>query len=73
MASGWFYLSFADGSEFRGGCYVEADEIIEAIQTSINFGCNGGPDTSVMGCPTDEAPPPHLQYRLLTKDEIDSW
>jgi hypothetical protein len=75
VPSTWFYLSFADESEFRGGCYVEATEIKEAIRVSVAGGCNAGPDTSVMGTPiTDgDVPPVHLQNRLLSKEEIDSW
>lgn len=44
-----WYLSFASADGFAGGCVVEADDMLDAVQESIRRGCNGGPDTSVLG------------------------
>jgi hypothetical protein len=42
VPSARFYLSFAEETEFRGGCYVEGTEITEAIRVSVARGCNAG-------------------------------
>jgi hypothetical protein len=52
--SSWYYLSFVDddrprGSRWLGGCCVEADSPIGAVQEAWRRGCNPGGEVGIWG------------------------
>ena len=47
-----WYLSFATDAGFLGGCVVEADDFMEAVDESIRLGIN--PGGQVFGVPVPE-------------------
>ena len=76
-AHGWWYLSFADEHFFKGGCYVLARDIEDAVRAASEWGCDAdGSDVSVIGYPVEDAgdvPPWRMRNRLLTRAELDTW
>lgn len=75
----WFYMSFADsslptGTQFLGGCYVEADSLPEALTWTHAEGVNPGGEVQVHELPADaveENVPVADRFRLLTRAEIE--
>jgi hypothetical protein len=74
---GWWYLSYADETRFRGAVIVEARGFASAMQTVTLLGINPGGE--VQGWQFDPAkigalcPDPRtLANRLLSKEELQS-
>lgn len=78
----WFFISFADaslpeGSQFLGGCYVQAASLRDAITKTHALGINpGGSGQAVEIAPEqlrtfEEHVLPEQRNRLLTRDEIE--
>jgi hypothetical protein len=71
-AARWHYLSFADGSGFRGGAIVPSYGFLTAIQRATDLGVNPGGE--VMCTPLTRKDllrvPAELRNRLLSEDEI---
>jgi hypothetical protein len=70
----WWFISFADEHRFRGCCFVQAEDGMEAIRVSIERGCNAGPDTSVQthSVKEEDLPDASDRYRLLSGRELDA-
>lgn len=76
----WWYLSFCDpdlpkGTQFLGGCYVQAASLADAITASWEAGCNPGGEVKAVDIPIEvwaEFSPvtPEDCYRLLTREEL---
>jgi hypothetical protein len=75
----WFYLSFADanlpeGTQFLGGCYVQAPDIQSAIIRSHRMKINPGGAVQIAGPLSDREMDTHTseadRHRLLTFEEI---
>ena len=76
----WFFMSFADGSlpagtQFLGGCFVQAGSLPAAITLSHALGINPGGEVRVMELPEDAVEdhvPERDRYRLLSRQEIEA-
>jgi len=73
----WWYLSFADEHSFRGGCFIRACDLRDAVREAAALGCAPDlPGGSVVGFPLEtetDVPPWRFRNRLLTQAELDSW
>jgi len=69
---GWFYLSFANGYEFRGATIIWAHGILTAVQRASELGID--PGGQVLCCPIPRKHlrrvPDHLRHRLLSEAEV---
>jgi hypothetical protein len=65
----WCYMSFADESGFLGGVYVFARGILSAVAATHEMGIN--PGGQVMYMEPEDAPPPELINRLLSREELE--
>ena len=65
-----FWLSFVGNDDkWRGGCFVHADTIEEAMTESCRWGCNPGGQVMVVG-PCNKAPVP-IQINHLYTNKTD--
>lgn len=69
-SSGWWYLSFAGGDGWLGGCFVSATGIADAVKNAHEAQCNPGGEVAGWG-PLDVDIKPKFTYRLLTEDEVE--
>jgi hypothetical protein len=78
----WFYMSFADpklptGTQFLGGCYVQADSLSDAVTRSHVLGINPGGEIKIWELPwamiddLDKHIPEQDRHRLLSRAEIE--
>jgi hypothetical protein len=84
----WWYLSFAEpnvdeggtapvGEGFRGGLYIEAASLADAVTQSHELGLNPGGEVAGIEIPAEamadfeENVPPELRLRLLSKNEVE--
>jgi hypothetical protein len=78
----WFYMSFADpklpkGTQFLGGCYVQAGSLSDAVTRSHILGINPGGEIKIWELPgpmideLDEHVPEQDRHRLLSRTEIE--
>lgn len=68
----WYWLSFADKKQFRGGCVITCNgNVIHAVKKTIDMGINPGQDTSVEMSPISEEnlPPEQFRNRLLDLED----
>ncbi len=65
----WFYLSFANATEFLGACVVEAVDPAYAPIVAHARGCNPGGEVLILQTPED-GPGPYEPYKLLTREEL---
>lgn len=72
MKCRWWYLSFAAPDHFLGGAIVEANSMIEAVQSAHRLGCNPGGE--VRGWPIFAVDalviPREFRNRLLSRREV---
>lgn len=73
-----FYLSFCDpekpkGSQFLGGCIVEAPSFISAAPAAHSKGCNPGGAVTIVEIPAhaEHNAPEADRNRLLSKEEME--
>ena len=69
--SGVWYLSFAGAEGFLGACYVEAEEMEEAVRRTWTLGINPGGEILILGpIPRGECPDDIVFDKLLTEAEL---
>lgn len=68
---GWWYLSFANDSQFLGGVIVEAPGFVTAFAQANSIGVNPGGQVMGIPVPADKVPPAHYHYRLLNLEELE--
>jgi hypothetical protein len=70
----WFYISFADTSGFLGGCYVQGEDMPNAIIAAHEAGIRPGGESLGFGPFEDELidknVPEKDRERLLSREEI---
>jgi hypothetical protein len=68
--SGIWYLSFVGDEGWMGGCFVRADDPIDAVREAHRRKCNPGGEVAIMG-----PVPPEIEAawmnRLLNRDELE--
>ena len=74
----WWYLSFASGTGWLGGCYVETptladqgDEMVLAVRRARQHKCNPGGEVKGMPLARTRKIKPEFANRLLQRPEID--
>lgn len=77
VKSPWFWLSFADpnlpkGTQFLGGCIVQAGSFLGAVSAANQLGINPGGEVQGVEIPKGAGLPEAFRNRLLTRDEIDA-
>jgi hypothetical protein len=73
---GVWWLSFADGDHWLGGCYIEAIGPAHAVARTHELGINPGGEVLITGALSRErfdqiAPATAVLDRLLQKEDID--
>ncbi len=70
--TGWWYLSFADDTAFRGGVVVRGTDVESATKEAHRLKIN--PGGQVLGVPIPEGKVPVAAYRdrLLTREDCDA-
>jgi hypothetical protein len=72
----WWYLWFADEIAFRGGCFVLASDIENAVSEATELGCAARTTSgSALGFPLESAgdiPPWRLRNRLLSQADLNT-
>lgn len=70
----WYYLSFADDVQFRGGVIIEAYGPATAISKAWELGINPGGEVLFTEIPPSHCPPPEAsRNRLLTRKQLEEF
>jgi hypothetical protein len=71
--TGFWYLSYADEDQFRGGVIVRAFGFVHACQRARDLQINPGGQIQGVPCPPEQVPPPKYQDRLLSLAELKEF
>ncbi len=66
----WWFLSFSDGADLRGGCFVSAFGIIDAMNQARMLDIDPSGDISGGAVPPEMEVPEGARRRMLSKDDI---
>jgi len=67
---GWWYLSYADKTKFRGGAIISAHGFTSAVYVANALKISPGGEVQGVPIPPDRLPAESYRYRLLTLDEL---
>jgi len=69
----WWYLSYADEHNFRGGIIVEARGFATAVSYANRLMISPGGEVQGIEVPADQLPGESYRYRLLTLEELGEF